>query len=352
MNYRKFTVADFICDEHFQDWIIRPDEQTDDFWEKWQRSNPDKIDKINLAKKVLLNIKFQDDFPTTEQIQNALSKNLSLINAMEDVNNKGAKVISIKRLRKLRKLRKFVAILIGILIIGASVFYYNWRNATMTISTNYGEIKTMILPDGTEIVLNAHSSITYLKHWPGSVPREVQLQGEAFFKVTHLNKDENAIKDPQRFIVSTKDVKVEVLGTTFDVKNRRGKTNVILKKGKVRVAFNNKKNPEIAMLPGEMIVYDDTTHQVKKLNVDPEIQTGWINKKMILQDASVDTIAQYIEDNYGYKVILQDTGIGNKKMEGTLLLDNFKDVLFIMSTALDIKIEEKDSTLIFKNSRE
>ncbi len=96
---------------------------------------------------------------------------------MEDANNKSAKVISIKRFRKLRK---FVAILIGILIIGASVFYYNWRNATMTISTNYEELKTLILPDGTEIILNAHSSITYLKHWPGSVPREVQLQGNLF----------------------------------------------------------------------------------------------------------------------------------------------------------------------------
>jgi hypothetical protein len=46
-------------------------------------------------------------------------------------------------------------------------------------------------------------------------------------------------------------------------------------------------------------------------------------------------------------VVLKDTAIGNKKMEGTLLLDNLPDVLFVLSTSLDIKIYKEDSTLIF-----
>ena len=86
---------------------------------------------------------------------------------------------------------------------------------------------------------------------------------------------------------------------------------------------------------------------VKKINTDPVVETSWIDKKFILHDATVQTIIEYLEDNYGYKVVLKDTAIGNKKMEGTLLLDNLPDVLFVLSTSLDIKIYKEDSTLIF-----
>lgn len=343
MNYKKFTVADFIGDEYFQDWVIHPDRQKNEFWNNWLKSHTDKTEIVEQAKKVLLNIQFKEDIPTQEQVQKALAKNLAEINAMKDVNDE-VKIISISRFRHLRKI---AAIFIGIVLIGASVFYYNWRTATTTITTNYGELKNLTLPDGTEVILNAHSSVTYLKHWRSNGPREVQLTGEAFFKVTHLNKNKNDIKNSERFIVSTNDLNVEVLGTTFDVKNRRGKTDVILQTGKVKVAFRNMKYDDIIMNPGEMVAYEAKTKQVKKIDIDPVVQTSWIDKKFILHDASVQTIIEYLEDNYGYKVVLKDTAIGNKKMEGTLLLDNLPDVLFVLSTSLDIKISKKDSTLIF-----
>ncbi len=344
MNYKKFTVTDFICDEYFQNWIIRPDEQTNDFWNNWMQAHPGKNDMIEQARKVLLNIKFKEDLPTAEQVQSALAKSLAEINAIEESDRRVTKLIPINRFSHLRKI---AAIFIGVILIGVSLFFYNWRVATKAISTNYGELKTLKLPDGTEIILNAHSSVTYLEHWRSNQPREIQLQGEAFFKVKHLNKNENEIKNSERFIVSTNDLNVEVLGTTFDVKNRHGQTQVILETGKVKVAFNNKKQTDIMMLPGEMIAYEASTNQLEKSVIDPVVQTSWIDKKIILNNASVNTIIQYIEDNYGYKVILSDTIIGNKKMEGTLLLDNLQDILFILSTSLDIKIEKKDSTLIF-----
>lgn len=344
MNYEKFTVTDFICDEYFQNWIIHTDERTNDFWNKWIERHPGKKETIEQAKQVLLHIQFKEDFPTHEQIQKALEKNLAEINAIEDEFVGEARVIPINRFRKLRK---FAAIFIGILLIGASVFYYNWQNATTTIATNYGELKTLMLPDGTKIILNAKSSVTYLKHWRSNHPREVQLAGEAFFEVTHLNKNEKDIKNSERFTVSSGDLKVEVLGTIFNIKNRRGETDVVLETGKVKVVFNDRQHPDIILLPGEMVAYESKTKQVKKLSADPEIQTAWVDKKIILHDATVKTIIEYLEDNYGYKVVLKDTAIGNKRMEGTLLLDNLPDVLFVLSTSLDIKIYKEDSTLIF-----
>lgn len=345
MNYKKFTIKDFVCDEYFQDWIILPEVQSDKFWNSWVKSHPDKSETIDQAKKFLLNIKFKEDIPTPQQVQNALARNIAEINAIEEGFTQ-TKVVSINRLGRLRK---YAALFIAIVFIGTSLFYYNWRNSTITIATNYGEIKTIILPDSSEITMNSHSSISYLKHWRKDHPREVKMKGEVFFKIYHLNKDEHNIKDSERFIVSVSDLKVEVLGTTFEVKDRRGIANVILKSGKVKVAFNNGGRPDIHLLPGEMIAYETKTRLVKKSIVDIEKETAWVDKKIILHDASVNEIIEHIEDTYGYKVILKDTAIGNKKMEGVLFLDNLPDILFVLSTSLDIKIEknDKDTTLVF-----
>ena len=104
------------------------------------------------------------------------------------------------------------------------------------------------------------------------------------------------------------------------------------------------------MLPGQMIAYDKSNDPLLK-SVDPAMYSAWINKKLLLRDASVTEIAQYIQDYYGYKVIMEDTSIGNKKMEGTLLLDDMKDVLFVLSNTLNIKIEKQENMLIFKNRK-
>lgn len=343
MKYKKAAVTDFICDEYFQNWIIQPDEKMNEFWNNWLEANPDKRETAKQAKEVLLNIKFKEDIPQSEQIQNALRRNLSKINSLTVNKEKNSKVVSINRIKYFARI---AAIFIGVGLLGV-LFYSNWKNAKTTVSTKYGEIKTIILPDGSEITLNAHSSISYLKHWNNKGIRKVQLQGEAFFKVKHLNKNENQIKKSERFIVSTNDLNVEVLGTTFDVKNRHNQTSVVLKTGKVRVLFKNKKQSDITMLPGEMVAYLGLTNQLKRSVIDPIVQTSWVDKKLVLNNASINTIIEYIEDNYGYKVIMGDTAIGNKKMEGILLLDNLQDVLFVLSTSLDIKIIKQDSTLIF-----
>lgn len=348
MNYKKFSVTDFISDEYFQNWIIQPDEKINNFWNKWLQHHPHKLDSVNQARKVLSNISFKEDIPVNEQVQRALIKNLIVIDTIEQQEKKQQTIVA--SINRFRNIRKIAAIFIGVLLSGAALFYYNRTNATTTIATNYGEIKTIMLPDSTEIILNAHSAITYPKHWRFDEARKVKLQGEAFLKVNHLNKNENVIKNSERFIVYTNDLKIEVLGTEFDVKNRREKTSVILKTGKVKVAFNHIKREDVTMRPGEMIVYEVKTDQLTQFTTDPLVKTAWMEKKLILKNATVNTIIEYLEDNYGFKVILKDTAIGNKEMEGTLMLDNIKDILFVLSSSLDIKIEKENKTLIFSSS--
>lgn len=347
MDYTEFSPADLICDEYFQNWVIKPDKETDEFWSNWLLQHPERRQIIEEAKNVLLHIKFKEHLPTEEQVQNSLAATLSIINKLEEQPEKGkAKIIYLLGLNKILK----IAAIFITASLTASIIYYTYWNAKTTISAKYGEIKKATLPDGSQVVLNAHSTISYFTHVRKNRPRQIWLEGEAFFKIIHININENDIKESERFIVSTNDLDVKVLGTSFDVKKRNQITEVILETGKIRVEFNNKFQPALNMLPGQMIAYDNSNHPLLK-SVDPAIYTTWINKKLVLKDASVTEIAQYIQDYYGYKVILEDTAIGNKKMEGTLLLDDMKDVLFVLSNTLNIKIEKQENTLIFKNRK-
>jgi ferric-dicitrate binding protein FerR (iron transport regulator) len=345
MDYSAFSTADFLCDEYFQNWIIRPDKDTVEFWNSWLLQHPEKAAAVDAAKKILLNIKFKEHIPEEEQASQSLAATLSILHALKEPPDK-AKIISIAGLRKMIKI---AAIFILIASAGGIIYYSYWNEKT-TISTRYGEIRKVMLPDGSTVTLNAHSAISYFKHERNSLPRQIWLEGEAFFNVKHINKNENDIKESERFIVSTNDLNVNVLGTSFNVKKRGPGTEVMLKSGKIAIEFTNGSQPSVTMVPGQMIVYNYQSRPLLK-SVEPEIYTTWINKRLILRESSIKEIAQYIQDYFGYKVILEDTVIGNKKMEGTLLMDDMQDVLFVLSSTLNIKIDKKENTLIFKNRR-
>lgn len=86
------------------------------------------------------------------------------------------------------------------------------------------------LEDGSIVYLTQKSTLQYPEHFAGD-RRQVNLQGEAFFDVTR--------KPEQTFLIETDKVRVEVLGTAFDVRSSgeipfslsvlRGKVKVLLK---------------------------------------------------------------------------------------------------------------------------
>lgn len=115
---------------------------------------------------------------------------------------------------------------IALLIVGSYLFLESQRES---ISTGYAERSVLSLPDASEITLNARSRLTYNeKNWDRS--REVTLQGEAYFRVAK----------GKTFTVTTDHGSVVVLGTQFNVENRKGFFEVSCYGGSVRVTHNKR----------------------------------------------------------------------------------------------------------------
>lgn len=100
---------------------------------------------------------------------------------------------------------------------------------TESVSTQYAERQQVVLPDASEVILNAGSELSYRsKKWENN--RRVKLEGEAFFKVAK----------GQTFTVETEAGDVQVLGTQFNVEQRNGFFEVSCYEGLVRVSYQGK----------------------------------------------------------------------------------------------------------------
>jgi transmembrane sensor len=221
------------------------------------------------------------------------------------------------------------------LYLSKDFFFYD------TYTTTYGMTRNILLEDGSEITLNANSTLKVPKNLATTDMREVWLKGEAFFSVA---KRPNHV----RFAVHTDNLNVEVLGTKFDVNNRRGKTEIVLSEGSVKLTSNKKGVEPVYLKPGDFVslAKNDTTY--KRQIVKPEKYSVWQSNKLVFEDTPLRVVADKIEDYYGVKVEIERKEIADRQLTGTLPNNDLGIVLKSLSTAHNLHIDREDNKIIFR----
>lgn len=337
-QYAAFTETDFIQDPFFQEWVLAPDALNEAFWVEFSYRFPEQRQTVAQAKAWLQHLRFAEEMLDETYIRQRFTEHLAQAQSMRP-----ARLLSLSQgVRRALKVAAFV----GGLVLAASVVF-NWytRTRQTAVATQFGELKEVLLPDSTTIFLAAHSKLTYKSNWRKSVPREVWLDGEAFFSVRHLNQYAQAIRPNERFLVHGTDITVEVLGTEFDIRQRRGKTEVVLQQGSIRLLFNDSTHTPLLMTPGDLVTYDGVLKKLERSTTVPQNYTAWKEKKLLLNNPTVAEILLYLEDNFGKKLVVDDPVLLQKKIEGPILLNNLNDALFVLSTVLNTDIERHDSLI-------
>ena len=249
MKYDDYSPEDFLTDDFFLAWVKHPDPSNTAFWTNWLKENPAMTPVVNEAVALIESL----DFATDEISAASVARLQAAIHQRID---DGEKIIPlpgrVSNPYKWYWLAASVALVAGLF----TFFYSNlFFNSNVSISSGYGETKTVFLPDSSRVTLNANSRLSYAKDWQqGS--RDVYLEGEAFFEVRKVAQKPTEVSMApaayRKFRVLTKEVTVEVLGTTFDVQNRRGETKVVLKSGKVKV-LDHAAGKVVTMKPGDMV---------------------------------------------------------------------------------------------------
>jgi len=216
-----------------------------------------------------------------------------------------------------------------VLVLGITFAVQNFSTETQYASN--GKRTSFLLPDNSEVVLNAGSEIEY-KKWNWKNNRNLELQGEAYFKVAK----------GQKFEVKTSLGKVTVLGTQFDVKARKNRFDITCFEGRVKVNYKDK---EIILTHGQSVTFENgnqinTTATVQK----PE----WLENKIAFSKEKLPNIIDEIQRQYDVTISIK-SGYSNELFTGKIPTDNLDIALQIIATTYNLESKKIDAnTIIFE----
>lgn len=328
-DFSEYSTEDFVLDPSFRKWVKNPDVKNNEFWKAWMSKYPEKNGIISQARQIIMLLDIKENQPAEGKFLEIWEK--IILDNKEDENIiplTPPKVVQTKQLNKKNLFYlKYAAALIGFLFISTFLYKLLILDNYTIYTTAFGETKDIVLPDGSKVILNGNSTIKYANVWRSEENRVVELDGEAFFSVTHK-------ENKQKFLVETKDLNVEVLGTEFNVLSRKSRAVVVLNSGKVKLDIkdniNSLINGGIIMEPGEMIEYNLEVSRLEKGNVDPEIYSSWKNNVLVFKSTTVAEIAQLLDESHGLKIIIEDKELAKEKFTGSFPTGENIDILLNM----------------------
>jgi len=322
MDYKDYTVKEFLHDKLFRKWVERPDNETNIFWGTWLRENPDQRETVEQARDILLMIGTEEYVPTEQDQAEVWSRiNFSIHEAP---------------IKRGLTWKRYAAIFTTVTVVAATTWFYVNREQVVTASykTIYGQTEKIRLPDSTEIRLNANSALRFSMTKHGK--REVWLDGEGFFTVVH---DINNTP----FLIHTSDVDVQVLATAFNVNTRRVMTRIVLNSGAVKLMLNGDDQQAVNMKPGEMITYSSKTKQLLRRNVNPADYSAWLDNTLVFNETPIEEVAAVLNDNLGIKLEIEDKDLQKELFTGSIPMSDVEIFFKTLSRSLHVVIEKKDN---------
>ena len=227
---------------------------------------------------------------------------------------------------KLKSVLRYAAAIVGVIVLAAGLAYWfrNKAEELVVASAAHGQVREMLLPDGTKVWLNQSSVLKYPRAFEGK-ERHVYLDGEAYFEVARNHE--------KPFTVKSQAMDVRVLGTSFNIKCRPDNSfaETTLVEGEVEVKDKSDKG-RITLLPGQKAVLNRVTGRMQVKQVDPKMEIVWHNDLIPFEKSSIFQIAAALERFYGVKIILSPDVDSTNTYSGVLKKkDNIESCLLYTS---------------------
>jgi|TARA_B100001758_G_C18395806_1_gene605838 transmembrane sensor len=207
-----------------------------------------------------------------------------------------------------------------------------------SLKVPYGKRFDIYLSDGTKVYLNSGSSLRYPVKFLKDKPREVFLDGEAFFDVTE--------SEINMFTVNSNGISVEVYGTKFNVRNYPEDyvSDVVLVKGSVGIT-NNQSDDIIKLSPGFKGSVNKENFLVETTKINTKLYTSWIDGEVIFRNESFNQIVKKLERLYNVTIINNHESISKELFNANIDVENEKieDVLSYFNQIYNIEYQ------IYKN---
>lgn len=232
-----------------------------------------------------------------------------------------------------------------------------------------GSRSKLVLPDGSQVWLNAESRITY-HHDFNSDKREVNLEGEAFFDVTH--------NEQRPFIVHTSGIDIKVLGTAFNVKSYASDETIetTLLRGSIEVVKkNDPAAPKVILRPHEKLVFNkeelrdpdviNTSKPVRSaaMTQQPGIavtmlpknrpdsiikETSWLYNKLNFDGDSFEELAIKMERWYDVQITIDNDRLRHYRLKGSFENETIRQAFEALRIITPFEYEIEGGKVIVK----
>jgi len=348
MNIEKFnyyTTEEFILDNDFMDWVLHPNLENNRFWSDFIGNYPDKKQQVQEAVFLIKALRVIEPSITHSQLERIFSnikssashsrkigrfltgiaaallllvsvygllyymqhkKNTLPFEAMSELPEKGKVILPDGQVSEFdTEQTEIQQTITGELTINKDTIFTGdisskSKKGTMThVIIPYGKRSEISLSDGSKIWLNSGSRLSYPVNFAAGL-RKVYLSGEAFFDI---NRD-----DSEPFEVITRDIKIIVSGTKFNVtcySNDRT-TQAVLVSGNITAGKNKRFAGTVDLHPGERIVYDKHNDNIATDKVNVELYSSWINGYLLFEKESFAEIFKKLERYYNNDILTEN----------------------------------------------
>ncbi|MFT5847944.1 MAG: ferric-dicitrate binding protein FerR (iron transport regulator) [Psychroserpens sp.] len=270
-----------------------------------------------------------EDYPSLIKLDQGLSGfKADIINEDEAFEHVLKSIDSIKKNPK--KLYTTLSKIAAILIVAFGIYFYT-STLDNSASTIASQQKSIVLPDDSQVELNAMSTITFNEsNWDNN--RALDLKGEAFFKVAKGKK----------FDVNTDAGTVSVLGTQFNVKQRDQYFEVTCFEGKVAVTSTIK---QITLLPGDtFLIIDGKYITTEKENL---LRPSWLTKKSTFRSIPYREVIKEFERQYNVSIEFETIN-DSQNFTGSFTHNDIEIALKSITLPLQLKYSKTDNIIRLK----
>lgn len=317
MNESTQSFESLIASPSFQRYCFGDSGEEKAAWEAWRSAHPDHEALFQEAQSWLLALRglAEEDEAAAEFAR--LKPQL--------------KPVPAAKTRKLwRQPRMIAAASIGLVLMGFALWQAVWKPAPeLVYQTGYGDIHEVVLPDGSQVSLNANTKLRCADDWSNTSHREVWLTGEAFFVVAH---DED-----KPFVVHTAKGDIQVLGTRFNALQRSEFFRVALVEGSIELSPQDR--PAFLMTPGQEMRLSQEGIQVAEVDTDPI--TAWKDHQMIFRNARIADIIEKLKWDFNLDIEVIRTEILERRVNAFIQENDPELLLAALAEIYDLEIETK-----------
>lgn len=316
--------------------------------EKWLNETEENRQVFNKLEKLWQNAPTPqpDSVPSFEQVWHEIEDDLEVkapqvskagfARSKETFRHKMAAFFNLQPFR----VRYALAAVVLLLFTGTFLYYqFVFKNVEWQLyATQFAEKKSIVLPDGSQVKLNADSQIRFQNKFTGS-ERMVFFDGQAFFEVQ---------PDGRPFIIRTGNAQIVVVGTSFDVRSRNQETQLVVKSGLVRfLAKSGADENSVLVRQNEMSVCRENRAPSLPVSIDTDQYLGWLQNKLVFDKTPLHEIGAELERLYAIKIKFSDPSISGLELTGEFDAQQpGEEIISLICLALDLEYHIEDGIYV------